>query len=332
MNDQLLSVILPVHNGTQWLGETLKLILAQTYSNFEIILVDDASTDNLADVLVDYCDKRLHAVHLMKNIGVSAARNVGIEMAQGSYIAFCDADDLCQPQRFELQLAFLEQHPEIGLCGSSFTCFDTQDRETVVHPAADSEIRKVLMQRNCFGLSTIMARARILKANRFDESLSVSEDYELWTRLAASGVRLANLPESLIRYRLHSQQASRHKSTTLDQVTRKIRSVYCAGFLDDPQLLERLRVGSIGLDDLESAAQKIIKQAVYAPRDFRYMLAWMYQQLPQHGIYQWRRWSSVQKKLQLKLDSNYRLNIALLAILPGHIGRKYFDTLIKIKR
>lgn len=332
MNSQILSVIVPVHNGSQWLGETLNSLLAQTYPNFEIVLVDDASTDNLADVLAGFCDARLHTVHLKKNVGVSAARNLGVEMAKGRYIAFCDADDLCQPQRFELQLAFLEQHPETGVCGSSFTCFDTQDRETVMHPASDEEIRKALMQGNCFGLSTIMARSNILKSNRFDETLNVAEDYELWTRLAASGVRLANLPESLIRYRLHSQQASQHKSTKLDQVARKIRSIYCAGFLGDPLLLSRLHTASIGLDDLETAAQKIILHTAHEPRSFRYMLAWMYQQLPQHGIFQWRRWSKLQKQLQLQLDSNYRLNTALLAILPENLGRKYFDTLIKLKR
>jgi glycosyltransferase involved in cell wall biosynthesis len=331
-NIPLISVVVPVHNGAQWLGQTLDSLFAQTYPHFEIVLIDDASTDNLDKVLASFRDARLQVVHLKKNVGVSAARNLGIGMAKGSYIAFCDADDLCQPQRFERQLAFLEQHPETGLCGSAFTCFDTQDRETVKNPVSDEEIRKTLMWGNCFGLSTIMARGGILKVTRFDETLNVAEDYDLWMRLADSGVRLANLTESLIRYRLHPQQASRHKGAKLDQVTRKIRSLYCAGLLGDAQLQKQLRSGTIELEDMEAAAQKIALHTAHETRAFRFMLAWMYQQLPRHGVLPWLRWSKIQKRLQLHLDSHYRLNTALLALLPTRLARNYFDTLIKLKR
>ena len=188
------------------------------------------------------------------------------------------------------------------------------------------------MQGNCFGLSSIMARADVLKATRFDETLNVAEDYDLWTRLAALGVHLANLPDSLIRYRLHSQQASRHKSAKLDQVARKIRSLYCAGLLGDPLLLARLRSGSVELADLDATAQRIVAHTGHEPRAFRFMLAWMYQQLPKHGVLPWWRWSRIQRNLHLEIDSNYRLNTALLAILPASFGKKYFDTLIKLKR
>jgi hypothetical protein len=332
MNTPLISVVVPIHNGAQWLGQTLDSLFAQTYPHFEIVLVDDASTDNLREVLDSFHDARLQVLHLKKNVGVSAARNRGIERAKGSYIAFCDADDLCHYQRFERQLAFLGQHLDIGLCGSSFTCFEAQDRAIVINPSLDAEIRTALMQGNCFGLSTIMARAEILKVTRFDETLNVAEDYDLWTRLAASGVRLANLPESLIRYRLHPQQASRHNGAKLDQVARKIRSLYCASLLGDAQLQEQLQSGMIGLEEMGSAAQKIALHTAHEPWAFRFMLAWMYQQLPRHGVLPWLLWNKIQNRLQLHLDRNYRLNTALLAILPASLGRRYFDTLIKLKR
>jgi glycosyltransferase involved in cell wall biosynthesis len=271
-------------------------------------------------------------VHLKKNVGVSAARNQGIELTKGDFIAFCDADDLCQPQRLERQLEFLEQHPDIALCGSAFTCFDTQDREIVVNPVSDAEIRNTLMLRSCFGLSTIMARAAIFKSVRFDETLSVAEDYELWTRLAASGVRFANLPESLLRYRWHPQQASRHKGERLDVATRRIRGEYCISLLGDVKLIARLGSGSIGIDDLEAVAQRIARHTSHEPRAFRFMLAWLYQQLPRHGLIPWWRWTRIQKRLRLELDRNYRFNTAILAFLPVSVGRKYFDTLIKLKR
>ncbi len=328
----LVSVVIPIHNGARWVGETLRSLYVQTESRFEILLVDDASTDNLEQVLASYPDERLKIVRLEKNVGVSAARNRGIELAQGQFIAFCDADDLCQPERLGHQLDFLLKNSEIGLCGSAFTCFDTEDRETIYHPGTNEEIRKALMQGNSFGLSTVMGRAAVLKAHRFDPSLAVAEDYDLWTRLATAGVPLANLSESLIRYRWHPQQASRTKGRRLDQVTRRIRGLYCVQLLGDAMLVERVRREEIALDDLSRAAECIAAQAEYDPRDFRFLLAWMYQLLPDHGLRNWWRWMQIQKASRLALDRNYRINTALLACLPAFLTHRQFDTLIKLKR
>lgn len=328
----LVSVVMPVHNGARWLGDTLQSLYAQTEPCFEIVLVDDASTDDLRKVLAAHADGRLRVIHLPHNVGVSAARNEGIAQARGHYIAFCDADDLCLSHRLQTQVAFLEQHPDVGLCGSAFTCFDTEDRETVRNPSSNEEIRTALMQGNCFGLSTTMGRAEVLKAQRFDPSLSVAEDYDLWTRLAAAGVGLANLSESLIRYRWHPQQASRTKSARLDQVTRRIRGRYCAGLLGDPWLQERLSRETMDLCDLQRAADLIAGMSSPLARDFRFLLAWMYQLLPSHGLLNWWRWTRIQKTLGLQLDRTYRINIAVLALLPVPLGARHFDTLIKLKR
>ncbi|WP_296443118.1 glycosyltransferase family 2 protein [Rhodoferax sp. UBA5149] len=335
-NNPLISVVVPIHNGAQWLGQTLDSLFAQSCPNFEIVLIDDASTDSLPEVLASFHDTRLHVVHLKKNVGVSAARNIGIELAKGRFIAFCDADDLCKQERFEKQVAYLEHNAGIGICGSAFTCFDEEVRQTVQHPGSDQEIKTALMRGNCFGLSTVMGRAEIFKHHRFDEVLSVAEDYDLWTRLSHVGVRFANLPESLLLYRWHPQQASRYKSDVLDHVTRKIRSVYCAELLGDSQLLDRIKSAAINQNDLDNAAQIIEGYAALHPETtaqlFRFMLAWLYQRLPYHGIGEWLHWQSIQTRLDLKLDWNYRLNTALLAFLPDRIGQKHFDTLIKLKR
>lgn len=331
-----ISVVVPVHNGARWLGETLRSLYAQTDPDFEIILVDDASTDALAQVLQECGDSRLQAIHLERNVGVSAARNLGIERARGRYIAFCDADDLCQPQRLAQQRAFLDAHPETGFCGSAFTCFDTQDRETVSNVQADPDIRRVLMQGNCFGLSTVMARAEVLQHCRFDPALSVAEDYDLWTRLVAAGARGANLPESLVRYRLHPQQASRHKGERLDQMSRQVRALYCARLLGDDAWVEHLRAEGVTAPDLVLAADKVaayvVRQSALTARDFRFLLAWLYQRQAGHGLLAWWRWARLQRHLGLHLDRNYRLNTAVLALLPTAIARRYFDTLIKLKR
>jgi len=332
----VLTVVMPVHNGARWLGETLVSIYNQSFRDFELILVDDASTDALLGVLNAFPDPRLTVVRLEKNGGVAEARNKGVAQANSQYIAFCDADDVCQPERFEKQITFLQQHPRVGVCGTAFTCFETEDGETVRNPSSDGEIRRSLMRGNCFGTSTMMGRAELFKKHVFDQSMTPTEDYDLWTRLSCEGVQMANLPESLLRYRVHAQQASQQKSVRLDQLARKIRALYCARLLGLAGLLERMRVESIEMEDLEAAASGIVNYCAthsdVSVSEFRFMLAWLYQKLPNHGLLSWWRWTRLQKLLKLDLNRNYRFNIALLALLPIGISHKYFDTLIKMKR
>lgn len=338
MNQQIpsLSVVVPVHNGAAWLAETLQSIYAQTWADFELILVDDASTDNLREVLASQQDHRLYVLHLEKNAGVAGARNAGIARARGQFVAFCDADDLCDPRRFELQLAYLQTHPGVGACGTAFTCFDTQERETVVNPATDAEIRHALLRGNCFGMSTMMGKAELFQHHPFDQSVAPTEDYDMWTRLASSGVQLANLPQSLLRYRIHAQQASQQKAQRLDQLARKIRSLYCARLMGASRLVERLQAENIVPADMDEAADRILAfcadKREFVPSEFRFMLAWMYQKLPSHGLRPWTAWRRLQARLGLSLNSTYRTNTALLALLPGALTRRHFDTLVKLKR
>ena len=328
----MLSVVVPIHNGASWLAETLKSIYAQSCADFELILVDDASTDKLREVLAMHPDHRLQVLHLEKNVGVAEARNAGIAKARGQYIAFCDADDLCDPRRFEAQLAYLQVHPAIGACGTAFTCFDSEDRETVTNPTTNAEIKRTLLRGNCFGMSTMMGRAELFRRHPFDQSFAPSEDYDMWARLSSAGVGLANLPDSLIRYRWHAQQASRTKSAKLDQATRRIRGRYCASMLGDAEFMKRLLGESLTLDDLRRVADLISRQTQYPTQDFRFLLAWVYQLLPHHGMREWRCWKRIQRQLGLTLDRTYRINTAALAWLPRWLTAPHFDTLIKLKR
>lgn len=332
----LVSVVVPVHNGAHWLLETLDSLFAQTMTNFEVVLVDDASTDSLQEVVKEYPDECLRVLHLASNVGVSAARNHGIHHAQGEFIAFCDADDVCLPERLEKQTSFMRANPDIDFCGSSFQCFDTQDHEVVTNPQTDAQIRKALMRGNCFGLSTVMVKTSVLKQYGFDVSRSFAEDYDLWTRLVSSGFRAGNLPEILVRYRLHPHQASNKKSEELDHASRKIRTLYCARLLGDLKWVQQISVGIMSAQDLDYAAQKVQQfvgaDSSYSARDFRFMLAWLYQMSPSHNMAALWRWWQLQKKLQLNLDFNYRLNTLLLAVIPKAWKLRHFETLIKLKR
>ena len=333
----LVSLIVPVHNCAAFLGETLRAIFGQTLEEFELILVDDASTDNLSGVLEYFPDARLRLLRLDKNVGVANARNSGVYLARGQYIAFCDADDLCQPERLALQVAYLHKNPEVGVCGSAFTCFSDQgDMETIRHATADADIKVALMVGNCFGMSTMMGKAALFKQHVFDQSLSPTEDYDLWTRLAGAGVQMANLPDSLVRYRLHAAQASQKKSELLDQLSKKIRAIYCARLLNDPDLVAQLQTIAPSMATLNHAAAAVMVHCASHPErepmNFRFMLAWVYQSLPHQGVVSWWQWHRLQKKLALKLDANYRFNIALSAFLPSVFVRRYAAVLLKLKR
>lgn len=331
-----LSVVVPVHNGAAFITETLFSIFGQSFSDFEVILVDDASQDDLPDVLTQFRDTRLRVERLDVNVGVAAARNRGVCLARGSYVAFCDADDVCLPDRFSTQLEYLRGHADIGVCGSAFICFDCRDRDTVQHPGSPQEIRKALMAGNCFGMSTIMGRTSVFKEHKFNQLLSLSEDYDLWTRITLSGVEMSNIPQSLVRYRLHSQQASRLKGELLDQQARKIRAMYCATLLGDRELIAHVCKESINLTDIVRAAEIIAmdyqRDSCISVRDFRFFLAWLYQKNNRHGWREWIRWCQIQHDLDLCLDKNYRFNIFILALLPRVITRRYFQTFIKLKR
>ncbi|MGQ0708561.1 MAG: glycosyltransferase family 2 protein [Rhodoferax sp.] len=332
----LLSVVVPIHNGAELLPATVDSIFSQTHTDFELILVDDASNDRLQEVLNAYPDRRLRVEHLVSNVGVANARNHGVAVARGRYIAFCDADDLCLPQRFERQLGFLQSHPEVGICGSAFTCFDDHgDLETVRHPVDNDVLKSSLMTGNCFGTSTIMGRAELFKAHTFDQSMSPTEDYDLWTRLAGYGVGLANLEDSLLRYRVHAAQASQRKSELLDRLSRKIRALYCARLLSDAVLVDHMRSETLCVTDLQTAAadvERYCQHHVVSAPQFRHMLAWIYQQLPAHGWSTWYAWRRIRAQLGLRLDRNYRFNIGLLALLPKPIARRYGPVLLKLKR
>lgn len=338
LDSSLVSVVIPVYNATRTLGETLDSLYAQTHTQLEILVVDDASQDDLKTVLQQHQDPRLRLISLPRNMGVSAARNRGIRMATGGFIAFCDADDLCVPHRIQTQLEYFRAHPEIGLCGSSFTPFSAVASEAICHPSHDAEIRRALMQGNSFGLSTVMVRMAALgDMLLFDESLRLAEDYALWTRLAGAGVKLANIEESLVMYRLHSGQASECGGEQLDNTSARLRSLYCASILQSQRLQDAICASRFGMDVLKHGANEVLKcirdPAVgLTSTDFRFLLAHLFAGIESPTIAQWWEWCRIQRNLGLDLDGNYRFNVLLLALLPESLQARHHGQLSKLKR
>jgi glycosyltransferase involved in cell wall biosynthesis len=207
-----LSVVLPVRNGERYLDAALESVLAQTFREFELLALDDGSTDSTPAILERHAaaDARVRVVPLTPR-GQARAMNVGVARARAAWIARMDADDVCEPQRFARQMEHVEAHPELVVLGTQFALVgpDGERLGESDHPLGAHEIRDALRRHVCaIGHPTaIFRRDAFLRAGAYRDYYSPAEDYELWLRMSEIG-ELANLPDVLLRYRMHPDSLS----------------------------------------------------------------------------------------------------------------------------
>jgi glycosyltransferase involved in cell wall biosynthesis len=201
------TVVVPAWNTSSVLTETLDSIRAQTFQDFEVLVVDDGSTDGTAEV-VERHGAEDHRFRLIRqgHAGVSIARNKAVAEARGEWIAFLDADDVWLPPKLERQLALLEQDPAAGLLFTNFFFWDgNRDLAVAYAPGAvlpGGNPLQALIRSCLFLLSTVMVRREhFLGSGGFDPALRLSEDWDLWLRLAERGIHVRGLAEPLARYR-----------------------------------------------------------------------------------------------------------------------------------
>lgn len=198
----VVSIIMPIYNGAEYLRPALDSILKQTFKNFELIIINDGSQDDSRAIVESYTDDRIRLTH-QKNRGLVATLNRAIGLARGQYIARHDCDDLSRADRLALQVAYLEGHPDVVLLGSGYNLVNEAGKTfgTFVPFTDDTTIRQDFMLRNPFGHGTIMFRRSIVKEAGGYAPLKYTEDYEYWWRLAGYGA-VANLPEALYDWRV----------------------------------------------------------------------------------------------------------------------------------
>lgn len=212
MQNQRISVILPVYNGALYLREAVDSILNQSFSDFELIIIDDGSKDNSAEIISSYTDPRIR-FYRQENIGLAATLNRGIGLASGSYIARQDQDDISLPERLARQVEFLQSHPDYGMVGTWATILEGTEpcRRDHRHPANDLQLKFALLFDNPFVHSSVMLRRSIFEevgSYSTDPERQPPEDYELWSRIARHS-KVANIPELLHVYREIPQSMSR---------------------------------------------------------------------------------------------------------------------------
>lgn len=201
------TVFIPVHNRERYVRVAVNSILDQTFEDFELLVVDDGSTDGTRAALDAYSDPRLRVVSNERNLGIPATRNRGLELARGEYIALLDSDDHAYPRRLERQVRFLDDRPEIAQVGSWCSFMDSEGEmlDRIRRQPLDPDDVHAHMLFHCPIINrTVLARTAVLRDQGYDTDFPRCQDYEMHARLVCNGHRLANMPRILVCGREHA--------------------------------------------------------------------------------------------------------------------------------
>lgn len=216
--NKLVSVVMTVYNTQDYLTEAIQSILNQTYTDFEFIIIDDCSTDHSLQIAMDFQNKdgRIQVHHLQKNMGIANARNAGIELAKGKYIAWMDSDDISMPERIEKELTFLESNPQISVVSSNAKLVNTYGE--IIGEVCMPQTQKMIEWVLCFTDPIInpatMVRSEIYKIAGGYRNLAENkseffpEDFDLWVRLIHK-IEFYNLQDYLLLLRKHEQNITK---------------------------------------------------------------------------------------------------------------------------
>lgn len=282
------SVLMSVHNGQEYLNEAIMSILNQTFTDFEFLILNDASTDNSADIINSFNDSRLRIIDNESNLGLTRSLLKGLALARGEYIARMDSDDISLPGRLAAQVAFLEAHPEIGICGTWAKRIGQKAGAYLRYPVEPEVINCRLLFDSPLAHPSVMIRKDSLSSNNlnYDPQFKYAQDYDLWTRCSRH-FSLANIAKVLLLYRVHSNQIgsrSLKEQTEFANLVRR-RQVERLGLAEDHKGLEiHNRIGSMQIQanrqfviDSEEWLQKILaanmKTYIYPETTFSKVVA-----------------------------------------------------------
>jgi hypothetical protein len=230
------TVLMPVFNGEPYLSEAIASILGQTFTDFELLIIDDGSTDRSRQIVRSLNDPRVRLLCNDGNLRLIATLNRGLDEAHGMYVARMDADDISLPGRLEAQVAFLDLHPEIGVLGTGIQIIDAfgVPGTEILLPGNNALIRWNLALRSPLAHPTVMMRRSIIAAiGGYRTEPLHCEDYDLWWR-ASQVTRIANLPTVLLRLRKHGESVTSQFVTDHDENGRRV----CQEMLEDALSLQ----------------------------------------------------------------------------------------------
>ncbi len=289
MGSPTVSVMTVVKGECLFLEETIVSVLGQTFSDFEWVFIEDEIGESAKKILLRYAasDQRIKIFNQIK-AGLSSARNQAVTMSTGKYCAVADSDDVFLPNRLEKQVDFLENRPDISLCGAWIKTFGGKHDEVRKTPVDDAAIRASLIFNNPFAHSTVVWRRQDILHTGQQYELDSAEDYDLWVRLSKF-IHFANLSEILVLYRIHPDQHSNFTennglflNSTLLIRTRQIKALKIEPTKQEIDTHQKISLGQLQQDDafvkktetwllkLRIANQK---QRLYPEPQFKQLLA-----------------------------------------------------------
>ncbi len=262
-----ISVIMPTYNTEiQMLQEAVNSILNQTFQDFEFIIINDGSTNGTGAYLKSIRDKRIKIIHNQKNIGITKSLNIGLENANGQYIARMDADDISLPTRFERQYLFMESHPDVVMCGATVQNFAANNKSHITRINDMDYYRiKTLFYYPGPVHPTMFIRHQTLLEHKitYDENLTYAQDYDLCKKISRTGGKIEILPEVLLYRRIHV-----NRITNINYEKQK----QCSIITQKRLLLELL--GSVTDDELALHYRFSYEKVFHSLSDFSKCLTW----------------------------------------------------------
>jgi len=272
-----LTVLLPVRDGERWLDAAIASIRGQTFGDFELLLIDDGSTDGTAGIIARHAAEDSRLVPLANpGSGLVSGLNFGMSRARAPLIARMDADDIALPQKFELQVARMAAEPDLLVLGTGYFRVDGEGRRTgtVVPPVEPAELAQALQRVNAIAHPTVVMRRKTVEAaGGYREAYVRAEDYDLWLRLAERG-KLANLPEPLIEYRIGHVpfRAKIFSRQVLSEIAARAAARLRRAGRPDPTGawgdIDHAALASIGVDR-EAVAAELARRALQTARHCR---------------------------------------------------------------
>ena len=235
MNVPILSILMPVYNVENYIEEAVYSILNQTFRDFELIILDDCSPDKSLQIVKNITDPRIMIYHGEKNVGLANILNVGLKLARGKYIGRMDSDDISDLSRFEKQITYMESHPDVDLCSCAMELFGAKN-DIWIRNSNFEEIKISALFFSPILHASSVWRRKSFEGLEFRQEMVPAEDYDLWTRAIAKGLKLINIPEVLYKYRIHPTQITTNVSSVQklsDVKTNYLHMIFPNGDVDD---------------------------------------------------------------------------------------------------
>ena len=245
----LISIVLPCYNSQDYIENCINSITEQDWNNYELIIIDDGSSDNTNNIIKKYSNIKLRYVKNNTNKGIVHSLNKGISMAKGEYIARIDSDDLMHKNRLSKQVNYLEEYPEIALVGSWQFIIDKLGKVIGLkqYPVQHEEIKLLLPFENPFSHPSIMIRSNIIKTIGYNEKYTNCEDYNLWEKIVSKNIT-ANIPECLTYYRSHPLNNCKEYIRLQKQSALELQSTMMNKYGLNPTIEELVLHGAISSD------------------------------------------------------------------------------------